>query len=459
LTLKSGVWLVGEGTGTVLTGKITVADQADTAGLYNLNVGTTAADNVLYLNGPRSFTAQNCLFYLNNTSLTKFPVLIDGGTTFGALNSFYKCQILSKGHGLKQMASATTKYTNTTTLRDCYILYNGGAVATGGQTGLIFAGDAVEKNLLCDNLYMEQWDTAISLDETLCHLENIYVDVVNTAGIDVTQASINAGNQYIHVKTPSTTTQPLLVLGGRKYYASSSNLSMVYDNRRIQPYTAWIEKYLVPSHNTTQSYGALYGHNSGSAGEGLLSQLTIAGTPINSGDYTNGRWVRYTSAGTAGDNAGWRYTGTPYTYRGWNPSYFVKMRTDNTAASRGWFGWMSTSTEPTGDDFLNALSGVALGWLAGDTNWQIITNDGTGVTSYASTGVAIATNTIYTLEIRAEDTTPRFGYSINGATMAFVTSNLPAQTTALYPVFQLEQTTTAAGKNLDRFHVFTRGDK
>ena len=91
----------------------------------------------------------------------------------------------------------------------------------------------------------------------------------------------------------------------------------------------------------------------------------------------------------------------------------MKMRVDNISACRGWFGWASASTEPTGDDAFNALSAFGLGWKAGDANWQVITNDSSGATAYASTGTAIAASTIYTLELRAEDTTPRFGYSIN----------------------------------------------
>lgn len=459
LTLKSGIWLVGEGDGTVCQGKITVQDQSDGAGMKNIQLYNSAADHCLYINGAYFFHAENCQFYLDNTTLTKYPVLIDGGTTYSTSAIFDKCKIVSKGNGLKQQASATTKYSNTTTIRDSFIVFVGTPLpATGGQIGLDFDGDAVEKNLFVENCYIESWDTPISLDNGWAYLNNVWLDTCTTQGIIVTQAAINAGSQYINVGTSNITTSPLLVLGGRKYYATSANYSMVYDNRKIQPNTAWVEKYLLPAHNPAQPYGAFYGHNSGAAGEGLFAQVAISGTALNSGDYANGRWVRYKSDGASGDNCGFRYTGFPFTYRGWNPSFFMKMRVDNLTASRGWFGWATDNSEPTGDDMYNSLGFFGLGWKAGDTNWQVITNDSSGATSYASTGVAIAANTIYTLELRAEDTTPRFGYSIDGATMAFVLSNIPGQQNPLYPMFQVEAT-SAAQRQLDRFLVFHRGDK
>ena len=313
LTLKSGVWLVGEGYGTILTGKITVQDTSDTCGMKNIWLTNTAADHCLYVNGARWFTAEDCQFYLNNTTLTKYPVLIDGGTDYSTSNVFNRCKIVSKGHGLKQQASATSKYSNTTTLRDCYVVFIGTPLpGTGGEVGINVDGDAVEKNFYAENCYVESWDTGISLDNGWCHLENMWLDTCTTAGISVTQAALNTGSQYINAVTANITTQPLLVLGGRKYYATSGNYSMVYDNRKVLPNTAWVEKYLFPAHNAAQPYGAFYGHNSGDAGEGLFSQVAISGTTVNAGDYANGRWVRYTSAGASGDNCGFRYTGVPF---------------------------------------------------------------------------------------------------------------------------------------------------
>lgn len=451
LTLKSGIWLVGEGQGTVLTGKVTVQDTADSCGMYNLNIGQTSADHCLYLNGARSFTAQNCVFYLNNTTLTKFPVLIDGGTAFGSTNTFIKCQILSKGHGLKQVASATTKYTNTTSLYDCYVLYNAGSTATGGQIGLNFDGDGVEKNIFCRNVYLEGWDTAVALDEGQCHLEGMYVDVVNTAGIDVTQAAIDQENILIDVSTASTTTQPLLVLGGRKFYAVSPHYSMTYDARSLNFETAFIQKYILKNkHDVFIPYGLAQGH--GAAGQGLFVNAT--GTSVssaNSGNYTLGHWHRYTGNATDLGPCGLRYTGASFTFRGWNPGYFAKMSVFDKANTRGWFGLFSVSTAPTGNDWLNAAYGCGIGWKSGDANFSTINNDGSGASVYTDTGIAFASNTPYTIEIRVEDSTPRFGYSINQSTMTFVTTELPTQTVALFPHFQIEQAGAATARLLDRF--------
>lgn len=454
LTLKSGVILRGEGDGTWLTGKITVQDTSDNAAMYNIRLYNDAADHCLYLNGSRSFKAVDCVFELNNTTAGKYPVLIDGGTAFGALNTFDRCKIVSKTNGFMQRASATTKYTNTTMLRDCWIGYNAGGTATGGQVGVTADGDGVEKNFLMHNCYVEAWDTAIVLDEGMCHLEGVWLDTVNTAGIDVSKAAIDQENMYIDVGTASITTQPLLVLGGRKLYATSPHYSYVYDTRRLNPDTAWIQKYLL-RHAELVPYSLYFGHNATTTGEGIFATTTASGTAANSGNYSQGHWCRYTSAGGGTDNAGFRYTGSPYTYRGWNPLYFAKMRIFDKANTRGWFGLFSVSTEATGDDWLNAAHGFGLGWKAGDANWYEVHNDGTGATVYTDTGIAIASNTIYTLEIRFEDTTPRVGYSINESAMTFQTTELPAQQTALFPHFNVEETAVAA-KLLDRFMVYIK---
>jgi hypothetical protein len=454
LTLKSKINLVGEGEGSIFTGKVTVQDASDNAGLYKMSLGTAADDHVLYLNGAQFFVARDCQFYLNNTTLTKYPVLLDGGTNFGTSALFDKCKIVSKGNGLMQRASATTKYNNTTTLKDCYVIYNPGGTATGGQIGLNFDGDGVEKNTHVENCYIESWDTAISLDEGQCSFENIWIDSVNTAGIDVTKAAIDQQNIYISVSGVSVTTQPLLVLGGRKFFSVSPNYGMVYDSRSMNPQNAWIEKYLIPRMSPLYPNGMLYGH--GIVGEGLLTQITNSGALTNSGNYSLGSWCRYTSAGGGTDNAGFRDTAAAFAYRGWNPHFFAKMRIFDKANTRGWFGLFSVSTEPTGDDWLNAAHGFGLGWLAGATNWFTIHNDGTGATVYTDTGIALASDTIYTLELRFEDTpTARVGYSINESAMVFTTTELPAQQTALFPHFQVEET-AAAAKLLDRFQVFIR---
>lgn len=456
LTLKSGVILRGEGEGTWLTGKITVQDTSDNSGMYNIRLYNAAADHCLYVNGARSFRAVDCVFELNNTTLTKFPVLVDGGTAFGALNTFERCKIVSKGHGFKQMASASTHYTNTTMLRDCWIGYNAGGVASGGQIGVNVDGDGVEKNFQMHNCYVESWDTSIVLDEGNCHLQNIWLDTCTTAGITVSKAAVDNENIFIDVGTASITTQPLLVIDGRKFYVTSPHYSLVYDTRRVNPETSWIQKYIM-RHAEFVPYSLYFGHNATTTGEGVFATTTLSGTAGNSGNYSQGQWCRYTGAGASGDNSGFRYTGTPYTYAGWGPAYFAKFRVFDKTNTRGWFGLFSVSTEPAGDDWLTAADGFGIGWKDGQANFQEVNNNAAGATVYTDTGIAFASNTIYTVEIRSEPgTTPRWGYSINEATMTFQTAELPTPSTTLFPHFNIEETAATTARLLDRFMVYIR---
>jgi hypothetical protein len=453
LTLKSGVWLLGEGEGTWLSGKITVPNQADQCGIEKIKLEQTAADHCLYLNGAGHFTARDSTFYLNNTTLTKFAVLIDGGTLGGYNNDFDRCKILSKGHGLKQTPSASSHYTNSTDFRHCYFLYNaGGGQATGGQIGMIVDGDGVEKNFRAEHCYMELWDTAVDLDEGFCTLDQMWLDNVNTAGVNVSQAAVNQANMYLDLRTVNVTgTKPILILGGRKYYVPATNNSIVYDSRSLHPEFAWIQKYITKNrHDVFMNYGLCMGH--GAAGQGMFVNATATGaSSANSGNYSEGNWHRYTGNATDLGPAGIRYTGAAFTHRGWNPTYFAKFRVFDKANTRGWFMLSSLSTVPTGDDWINAASGFGIGWKSGDANFQEVHNDGTGVSIYTDTGIPFASNTVYTLELRFEDTTPRVGYSINDAAMVFQTAELPAQQTALFPHFQIEQAGAATARLLDRF--------
>ena len=121
---------------------------------------------------------------------------------------------------------------------------------------------------------------------------------------------------------------------------------------------------------------------------------------------------------------------------------------------RIFFGWKSGITDLTGDDPLNAQSGVILCLRAADTSYQIACNDGTGVTTFTNT--AIAKNTAVTIfELYALDlATNKWKWSLNNNAWTDLTdANIPAQTTALTVVNQI-QTAEAAVKSFDLFEVY-----
>ena len=198
---------------------------------------------------------------------------------------------------------------------------------------------------------------------------------------------------------------------------------------------------------TSQQWGTMNGLVS--AGDGCLATPTVVGTPSNNADYADGLFVRYTSAGASGDNAGFRTT-FPVTYRGWYPYFEATFRVNQTANSRCWVGW-GDSTEPTGDDAFNAKIGVGCGFRTTDTNFMFFRNEGAGPTSYTDNFFIAKDTAIHNVKLFANDAVNSFQVVFDGISVTS-TSNVPTQQQALYPMFQVEAS-TAAAVSIDRFGV------
>jgi hypothetical protein len=187
-------------------------------------------------------------------------------------------------------------------------------------------------------------------------------------------------------------------------------------------------------------------------GTGLLSAVTAIGTAgVNSGNYDRGLTVRYITAASALAKSGWKQS-VFLTARGWNFYMRTKVAVGlfSTAANcRVWIGFGSINTDPTGDNHYNAASFIGVGFRATDTDWQIISNDGTGATTYtAMTGVT-KDSTFRTFEILADDVGGGFTILRDEILDRYYhTSDIPAQQTLLYPIFAIE-TTNSDQRSMD----------
>lgn len=122
--------------------------------------------------------------------------------------------------------------------------------------------------------------------------------------------------------------------------------------------------------------------------------------------------------------------------------------TTGITSMRFYFGLVSTSSAfVTGTDPLGTpgtLEGYMIGYRSDtpDTNFQVFRNDNAGASVVSDTGVAVAADTIYNIELKATETgTPKFEWSINGSTLAAHTTDIPQSTTALYPQVLVETLT------------------
>ncbi len=204
-----------------------------------------------------------------------------------------------------------------------------------------------------------------------------------------------------------------------------------------------------PSH---MQHGLMYAREVN--GDGLLSSVTTIGNPgINSGTYDRGLYIRYTTPASLLGKSGWKQI-VFLTARGWN----FYMRTKVVAGllsgatnCRVWIGFASIIPDPTGDNHYNNASFIGVGFRATDTDWQIISNDGAGPTSYTPMTGVTKSNIARTFEIIADDAGP--GFTIlrdEHLNRYYHNSDIPAQQTLLYPIFAIE-TTDSTAKSLDRY--------
>lgn len=165
---------------------------------------------------------------------------------------------------------------------------------------------------------------------------------------------------------------------------------------------------------------------------GIWAGSTVTGSSsIAALDTNDGLAGIHTTGAGAGNQAGVNRA-LLFTARILNPCFKLKWKTDEAGANIRFFaGWTSsTSIIGNNDDPLNAISGFGISMHTGQTNYQIMSNDGAGATVLTDTGVAKDT-TYHIVELWADETNTRFLWSLDGSTPAAITTDIPASTTGL----------------------------
>jgi hypothetical protein len=187
--------------------------------------------------------------------------------------------------------------------------------------------------------------------------------------------------------------------------------------------------------------------------------MASAGTLTQQLSATDGKYTNLTTSTSANANAGTRGGPGSAICRALNPRFFCRFRI-NTTSTRVFIGWHSDASNfaAAGDDPLNAKSGYLFGLRAADTNWQIMWNEGTSGTNYVDAHGGVAANTsIHTIELKGDETNTKWQYSLDGAGFADTTgAEIPATTSALYPLIQIQNGGTTPAKTFDQWHWFVQ---
>jgi hypothetical protein len=206
--------------------------------------------------------------------------------------------------------------------------------------------------------------------------------------------------------------------------------------------TAWIQ-INGRGYNTNRKHGGF----NGAGYEGILANVTITenGNVANVNS-TIGRYRTYTTGTTNLDSAGLRVNSI--TYRKFNPYLKFKARPNTSTVQDGWFGFTSSTTDPTGDTEATAKSFFAVGFRTTDTNYQIIRNDGSTPATYVDTGVVVNT-TLRTWELVGDETGTRWGWAVDGGAFTYYTTIIPAITTLLTLIMHMELSSGGVARSFD----------
>ena len=193
--------------------------------------------------------------------------------------------------------------------------------------------------------------------------------------------------------------------------------------------------------------------------EGSLSGYTQATTTGTASYFSDaaGRYTRQTSGAVSGNDAGFNVNTDATTNPiiavrpDQNPRLKVKFRTSTNTNVRLYIGFTtSTATLLTGDaPFASGATHIAL-LLKATGNYLFSHNDASGPAIEDTITGPTRNSNANTVEIKTADAGVTWAWDLNGTT-GTQTANVPATTTTLYPIIQIE-TSEAVAKTLDTWY-------
>lgn len=213
-------------------------------------------------------------------------------------------------------------------------------------------------------------------------------------------------------------------------------------------------------------WGTFIPNSATALGHGILgTTASLDGTETLAYNTTRGLLsIRSATGTTASANAGISQVTTNFNlFRGDQNSYLrieaAPAANVQGSTTRTFIGFQSGATQlpNAADTIVNALSAAGICKRTTDTAWQICTNDGAGVGTYATTGVTADTDW-HVFEVYTTDSGVNWCVKIDGGTETCNNSDRPATTTRLYFNANTE-TTGAPSKNFIYGYVYVQNDK
>jgi hypothetical protein len=197
-------------------------------------------------------------------------------------------------------------------------------------------------------------------------------------------------------------------------------------------------------------------------GTGAWSGTQTFGTATAKQDSTTGTKITtdFVTGSIAGNTAGFQgfqpTTVGFYTARNQNFHFKAKFQVDVLTNRRFAIGLASVGSLPAGVDayLATAVPGFLFRFSdTTDTTIKLLRNDNAGTAVTVDTGLTLAVNTPVTLDIYADEANTRMGWAINGGTITYYTTDIPAATTGLN-YFLILETKSAAAQKLQLYYSY-----
>ena len=246
-------------------------------------------------------------------------------------------------------------------------------------------------------------------------------------GSAVPSEKLDVGGRFALLET----TDPTLAANHGKIWVRSSDSKLYFmdDSGNIYELTASgtisAENFMPRPHLGRIWRGSM--PYASSAGIGIGCAMTTgAGAQVNA-LAADGLWVQFRTTGLAGNTAIHRTATYDYCSPEINPHAHFLFKTGASIADvRIWIGF-STAQMPR--NAVNNNNSIAMRFhtTVPDTNWMFCLTDNAGAQTAQDTGVAVAANTVYLMEIWTGDGGATWNWAING-TSGSNTNNVPLTT-------------------------------
>src|SRR3972149_1659655 len=191
--------------------------------------------------------------------------------------------------------------------------------------------------------------------------------------------------------------------------------------------------------------------------DGLLSSSTFPAPTEAVSDDPEGVRLAATTQAPVGGDAG-LFGSVSIFHREWDAYLDARIQVTNTTNSRLQVGFTSDSSLDNNNTFCNGDSCATVAIRTADATYQYIVNDGDAAQDVTNSGIAESTNVVR-IQVRFDSANNRVGFTINDNPETFITTEIPAATTDLFPVVLLENSVANQRQIIETYYVYVTEKK